>query len=107
MATEERTLGVLLLSAARHQGAFAAVLARRPRVRLVAVADEADLVPWVREANRELAARWGLPYVEDVDAALARPDVDLVTIGSEYSRHGRLAIKALQAGKPALIEIVC
>ena len=104
MATEERTLGVLLLSAARHQGAFAAVLARRPRVRLVAVADEADLVPWVREANRELAARWGLPYVEDVDAALARPDVDLVTIGSEYSRHGRLAIKALQAGKHVLLD---
>jgi predicted dehydrogenase len=98
------TLGVLLLSAARHQSAFAEVLSRQPGVRLVAVADEAGLVPWVREANEQLAAKWGLPYLEDVDAALALPGVDVVTIGSEYSRHGPLAIKVLNAGKHVLLD---
>src|SRR5918999_5742025 len=97
-------LGVLLLSAARHQGAFAAVLGRDPRLRLVAVADEPDLIPWVREANEQLAAKLGLPYLEDVDAALARSDVDLVTVCSEYDRHGPLAIKALRAGKHVLLD---
>ena len=99
-----QTLGVLLLSAARHQGAFAEVLSRQPGVRLVAVADEADLVPWVREANQKLAETWKLPYVEDVDAALALPEVDIVTIGSEYARHGPLAIKVLRAGKHLLLD---
>jgi myo-inositol 2-dehydrogenase / D-chiro-inositol 1-dehydrogenase len=100
----ERPLGVLLLSAARHQSAFAEVLSRQPGVRLVAVADEADLVPWVREANQKLAAQWGLPYLEDVDAALAMPDVDLVTIGSEYARHAPLTLKVLRAGKHVLLD---
>ncbi|HKG25508.1 MAG TPA: Gfo/Idh/MocA family oxidoreductase, partial [Thermomicrobiales bacterium] len=102
--TGEKELGVLLLSAARHQSTFAEVLSRQPGVRLVAVADELELVPWVREANQQLAAKWGLPYLEDVDAALARPDVDIVTIGSEYSRHGPLALKVLQVGKHVLLD---
>lgn len=102
--TDEQPLGVLLLSAARHQSAFAEVLSRQPGVRLVAVADEPDLVPWVREANEQLAATWGLPYLEDLDAALALPGVDLVTVGSEYSRHGPLAIKVLKAGKHLLLD---
>lgn len=100
----DKELGVLLLSAARHQSAFAEVLSRQPGVRLIAVADEAELVPWVREANKNLAEKWGLPYLEDVDAALALPGVDIVTIGSEYSRHGPLAVKVLKAGKHLLLD---
>lgn len=98
------TLGVLLLSAARHQSAFAEVLSRQPGVRLVAVADEPGRAPWIREANEQLAGKWGLPYLGDLDAALALPGVDLVTIGSEYARHGPLAIRVLKAGKHLLLD---
>jgi predicted dehydrogenase len=103
-AQEQQQLGVLLVSAARHQSAFADVLKRHPRMRLVALADESDLIPWVRDANHQLAEKLGLPYTEDLDAALARPDVDLVTIGSMYDRHGPLAIKALRTGKHVLLD---
>ena len=67
--------------------------ASQPGVHLVAVADEPDIPEWVREENHALAERWGLPYVEDPESALARPDVHLVSIGSLYSRHGPLAIR--------------
>lgn len=100
----DRPLGVLLLSGARHQDAFAEVMARQPGLRLVAVADEPDIPAWVRDENHRLAERWGLPFTEDVDAALARPDVDLVSICSLYSRHGPLTVRALNAGKHVFLD---
>src|SRR4051812_49007156 len=96
---DQNKLGVLLLSAARHQASFAKMFAAHPRARLVAVADERDTVDWVREQNQKLADDLGIPYLEDLDAALAREDVDLVSICPEYTRHGPLTIKALNAGK--------
>ncbi|MEA2529158.1 MAG: myo-inositol 2-dehydrogenase / D-chiro-inositol 1-dehydrogenase [Thermomicrobiales bacterium] len=100
----DRPLGVLLLSGARHQSAFADVLSRQPGIRLVAVADEPDIPDWVRDENRALAEHWGLPYTEDVDAALARPDVDIVSLCSLYSRHGPLTVRALNAGKHIFLD---
>lgn len=99
-----RDLGVLLLSAARHQNAFAEVLAAEAGVRLIAVADEPDIPEWVRAENLKLAEKWAIPYVEDVDAGLAMPGVDIVTIGSLYARHGPLTIKSLDAGKHVLLD---
>ena len=103
-SNDVRPLGVLLLSGARHQSAFANVLSRQPGVKLIAVADEPTIPGWVREENHTLAERWDLPYTEDVAVALARPDVDLVTIGSLYSRHGPLAVQALNAGKHVFLD---
>jgi predicted dehydrogenase len=104
IANADGPLGVLLLSSARHQSAFAEVLASQPGVHLVAVADEPDIPDWVREENHALAERWNLPYTEDPEAALARPDVHLVSIGSLYARHGPLAIMALDAGKHVFLD---
>jgi predicted dehydrogenase len=101
---KDQEVGVLLLSAARHQASFAAVFAAHPALELIAVADEPDLVPWVRENNRQLAAARNLPYTEDLDAALADPRVDLVSICPEYTRHARLAVRALAAGKHVLLD---
>jgi predicted dehydrogenase len=100
----DQPLGVLLLSAARHQGAFAEILSRQPGIQLIAVADEAEIPDWVREANRALAEKLDLPYIENLDEALARDDIDLVTLGSLYSRHGPLTIAALEAGKHVLSD---
>jgi predicted dehydrogenase len=97
-------LGVLLISAARHQNAFAKALASYPELRLVALADERDPIPWVREANKQLAQEWNLPYTEDLDGVLASDEIDIVTVCSEYSRHGTLAIKALEAGKHVILD---
>ncbi len=104
VANADRPLGVLLLSGARHQSAFASVLSKQPGVKLIAVADEPTIPEWVREENQALAEQWSLPYTEDLDAALARTDVDLVTIGSLYSRHGPLATQALNAGKHVFLD---
>lgn len=106
MSSNGKTLGVLMLSAARHQSAFARVLSQQPDIRLIALTDdpEAELVPWVREANLALAAQWNVPYIEDIDAALALPGVDIVTVCSQYFRHGPHALKALRAGKHVLLD---
>jgi 1,5-anhydro-D-fructose reductase (1,5-anhydro-D-mannitol-forming) len=100
----DRPLGVLLLSGARHQDAFAEVMSRQPGLRLVAVADEPDIPDWVRDENHRLAEHWGLPYTEDLDAALARPDVDLVSVCSLYARHGPLTVRVLNAGKHVFLD---
>ena len=95
---------MLLLSAARHQDRFAEMMSSHPNLRPVAVADEPDPAPWVREANQQVAEKYHLPYIEDVDVALSRPDVDAVSICSEYNRHARLSIKALRADKHVLLD---
>lgn len=100
----DRELGVLLMSAARHQNLFAEILAAESGVRLIAVADEPDVPDWVRAENETLAEKYGIPYLDDVDAGLALPGVDIVTIGSLYSRHGPLTIKSLDAGKHVLLD---
>ena len=104
MVARDKILGVLLLSAARHQGMFAEVMSSHPNLRLVAVADEPDVASWIREANLQVAAKHDLPYIDDVDAALARSDVDMVSICPEYYRHALLGIKALAAGKHILLD---
>src|SRR5439155_8818533 len=59
--------------------------------------------PW-QDRGPDVAAQLGVPFSEDVDAALARPDVDAVLVSSEYTRHGRLALRVLAAGKHLLID---
>jgi len=99
-----RRLGLAFLSFARHQSFYAPFFAANPRVRLVAVGDEADAPERTREQNRAHAAQYGIPYVEDVKALLARDDVDLVSVCSEHVRHARLAVWALEAGKHLFLD---
>jgi predicted dehydrogenase len=92
-------LGVALLSAVHHQDYLSAAFAANPYCRIVAVGEEPGIRADFRDRALLLAARYGVPFVEDVDALLARPDVDVVSVGSEITRHGRLALGAIEAGK--------
>ncbi len=96
--------GVLLLSCVRHQRDYAPYIAAHPRLQIVAVADEPGLPDWMRQANVDMAARYGVPYVEDVDAALARADVAIASVCPEPTRHARLARLAALAGKHVLVD---
>ncbi|HET9014030.1 MAG TPA: Gfo/Idh/MocA family oxidoreductase [Thermomicrobiaceae bacterium] len=97
-------LGVAVLGAARHAGSYLPVLAAQPGVRLVTICEEPEAPGWMWDAARALADRFGLPVGDDVAGTLARPDVDLVLVCSEPTRHARLAGRALAAGKHVLVD---
>lgn len=57
------------------------------------------------EAVQAKAARYGIPYATtDPDALLARRDVDAVVIATPDSTHESLALAAVRARKPMLIQ---
>jgi predicted dehydrogenase len=57
-----------------------------------------------REAAFAVAQRFGIPDIEEVDALLERPDIDLVYIATPPFLHHPYALKALQAGKHVICE---
>ncbi len=99
-----RKRGLLLLSSVRHQRSYAPLFRKRPDVEIVGLADDANLPGWMREANESFATDFGIPYFTDVDDALARDDVDIVSICSEPTRHASLTLKAVQAGKHVWVD---
>jgi len=97
--------GVLLVSGDHtHQPGYAEALAADPRCRLVAVTDDADVDASRREKNEQLASRLKLPYLDDLDAALERDDVHIVSVCAEPYRRGRIIVKAAQAGKHLYLD---
>jgi predicted dehydrogenase len=57
-----------------------------------------------REAAFAAAQRFGIPDIEDVDALVSRPDIDLIYIATPPFLHHSQAMKALQAGKHVISE---
>ena len=57
-----------------------------------------------REAAFATAQRFGIPDIEDVDALLARSEIDLIYIATPPFLHYPQALKALQAGKHVICE---
>jgi predicted dehydrogenase len=57
-----------------------------------------------REAARAAARRFGIPDIQDVDALLARDDVDVVYIATPPFLHFPQALAALEAGKHVICE---
>jgi myo-inositol 2-dehydrogenase / D-chiro-inositol 1-dehydrogenase len=97
--------GVLLVSGDHtHQPAYAAALAADKRCRLIGLTDEADVTPRRRELNERLARRLAIPVLPDLDAALARDDVHIVSICAEPRRRGRIIVQAAQAGKHLYLD---
>jgi predicted dehydrogenase len=87
-----------LLSNAMHQDSYARAFARHLRLRIVAVIDEPGQEPYVVARNRSLAAEYGVPYVESLDA-LSDPEIDAVSVGAQIERRDRLAVEAARRGK--------
>ena len=97
--------GILLVAGRRtHQENYALFFASDPRCRLIAVTDEID-VPADRSAwNRQFAEEMGLPYIPDLDEALAREDVDIASVCAEQERRGRVAVRCAKAGKHLYLD---
>src|SRR5688500_11444757 len=57
-----------------------------------------------REAAFATAQRFGIPDIEDVDALVSRPDIDLIYIATPPFLHHPQGMKALQAGKHVICE---
>ncbi len=97
--------GVLLVSGLRtHQENYASFFSADPRCRLIAVTDEKEISPVRFELNKKFADELGLPYIEDLDSALAREDIAIVSICAEHERRGRVAVKCAKAGKHLYLD---
>jgi myo-inositol 2-dehydrogenase / D-chiro-inositol 1-dehydrogenase len=97
-------LGVLILSAVRHAGSYLPELQAMPDVTVRGIAEEAYAPDWAHADAEALGERYDVPVTRDVEAALARNDVDMVLVCAEPVRHARLAMIALDAGKHVLVD---
>ena len=98
--------GVLLASFSRHshQSSFVPLFQNHPQIRIVAVADEADIDGHLDQTNRRWAEQLGVPYVTGIDRALELDGVDAVSIGHEIERRTDLICRAAAAGKHLWID---
>ena len=69
-----------------------------PRLQIVVVADDADQPEWVHERNEKYAHENGVPYVQDVEKAIADYNVQIAAISSQAERHCDLSVRAAEAG---------
>ena len=88
---------VLVLSVVKHDYVARAV-ATHPRFELTVVADDPDQPEWVHERNQKFADEHGVPYVRDVEKAIAEHKVDVAVVSSEADRHCELSVRAADAG---------
>ena len=79
-------------------------VAAHPDFELVVVADDADRPEWTHERNALLAARFGVPYVRNVEQAIREFEVDVAVVSSEAERHCDLAIRAASAGAHLIVD---
>ncbi len=97
--------GVLIVTGAMsHQENYALGFQQDKRCNVIAVTDEKDADERRVSLNEKLAVQLRVPYIPDLDAALARPGVDVVSICTEHHRQGRVAIRCAAAGKHIYID---
>ena len=97
--------GVLLLGGHRtHQENYALNFAQDERCQLVAFADELDGPPERIRLARSLANELNLPFIADLDEALAREDVHIVSLCTDVERRGRIGAKCAAAGKHVYLD---
>ena len=97
--------GVLLVSGRlTHQENYALNLRADPRCTLVGLSDELDVSPERAFLNKQYAEDLGIHYWPDLDEALARDDVHIVSICAEPERRGRIVARCADAGKHVYID---
>ncbi len=98
-------LGVLLISGRlTHQENYALNLRADPRCRLVGLSDEVDVPPERAQLNKQFAEDLDIPYWPNLDDALARDDVHLVSVCADPERRGRIAARCADAGKHVYVD---
>ena len=97
--------GVLLVTGGMtHQEGYAAGFRADPRAKIIAVSDESTVDERRARLNRKLAEDLGVPYIANLDDALGRSDVHLVSVTTEHHRQGRVSIRCAQAGKHVYLD---
>ena len=97
--------GVLLVSGRlTHQENYALNLRADPRCTLVGLSDEVDVSPERAFLNKQFADDLGIHFWPDLDEALARDDVHIVSICAEPERRGRIVARCADAGKHVYID---
>jgi predicted dehydrogenase len=87
-----------VLSAVKHDYVVRG-MASHPRFELAVVADDPDAPGWAHERNQQLADEFKIPYIRDVERALAEFGVQVAIVSPEAERHCDLSIRAALAGK--------
>ncbi|GAA1518860.1 Gfo/Idh/MocA family oxidoreductase [Kribbella lupini] len=83
-----------------HAGDYSRQAQEHPGTELVAVWDDDP------ELGRAGAEKFGVPYTDDLDALLARDDLDGVTVTTSTDVHRDLMVKVANAGKHIFTEKV-
>ncbi|MBX3438145.1 MAG: Gfo/Idh/MocA family oxidoreductase [Planctomycetaceae bacterium] len=97
--------GVLLVAGDyTHQPAYAEALAADARCRLIGLTDEAGVPDRRRKLNDQFARRLGIPVLPDLQSALHRDDVQIVSLCAEPHRRGPIAVLAARAGKHLYLD---
>ena len=97
--------GVLLVSGRlTHQEGYALELRDDPRCTIVGLTDEIGVDPERAQLNRHFANDMEIPYWPDLEEALAREDVQIVSICAEPERRGRIAARCADAGKHIYVD---
>jgi len=97
--------GVLLVTGNHtHQENYAAAFAADARCRLIAVTDEANVDRRRRDLNERLARQLGVPHIADLDVALGRADVQIVSVCASPERRGRIAVRCARARKHLYLD---
>ncbi len=103
--TSNGKYGVLLLGGHRtHQENYAGLFANDSRCQLIAFADEQDAPVERIELAQSLAKERQLPFIPNLDEALAREDVHIVSLCTEVERRGRVGAKCAEAGKHVYLD---
>lgn len=99
------TFGLLLVTGnLTHQEGYARQFAKDSRCKLIGLTDESDLPDERNILNRELADELDIPYIPSMAEALARDDVQFVSVCAEPERRGRIGARCARAGKHVYID---
>lgn len=79
-------------------------VASHPRFELVVVADDPDQPDWVHERNQKFADEYDIPYVRNVEQAIAEYDVQVAVVSPEAERHCDLSVRAADAGLHVVLD---
>ena len=95
--SESDVFRVLVLSVVKHDYVARGV-ATHPRFELAVVADDANQPDWIHERNEQFAREHGVPYVRDIEQAVAEHNVQVAVVSPEAERHCELSVRAANAG---------
>jgi predicted dehydrogenase len=90
-------LRVLVLSVVKHDY-IARGIAAHPRFELAVVADDISQPDWVHQRNQKFAEEFRIPYIPNIEQAIAEHNVQLAIVSSEADRHCDLSVRAAEAG---------